>query len=91
MSLVHHMRRKARLLEQLHQLCRAFGAQSMVVDGAGRPYIATYFRREGTDVPQYQLIYHDGATWQTREVGGLTTPFRLGGGGTKRDEARRMT
>ncbi|MDB5262593.1 MAG: neuraminidase, partial [Adhaeribacter sp.] len=36
---------------------------SMYADARGRPYIATYFRPAGSLVPQYHLVYHDGATW----------------------------
>jgi hypothetical protein len=57
---------------------------SMTADGKGQPYIATYFRAEGADVPQYHVIHHDGAGWQTRRLDLLTQPFPLGGGGTKR-------
>jgi hypothetical protein len=57
---------------------------SMTADANGRPYIATYYRPEGTDVPQYFVVYHDGAAWRATQAGELKTPFRLGGGGTKR-------
>lgn len=57
---------------------------SIAATRAGRPVIATYFRPPGTDIPQYHLLFHTGSGWQTRQVGTLTTPFRLGGGGTKR-------
>lgn len=68
-------------IPQKHEL---MNQTSMTADGRGRPYIATYFRPEGTDVPQYSLVYHDGSAWRTSQVGRLTKPFRLGGGGTKR-------
>jgi hypothetical protein len=35
-------------------------------------------------VPQFQLVWHDGARWHATQVGARTTPFRLSGGGTKR-------
>jgi len=57
---------------------------SMCADAKGRPYIATYWRPQGTDVPQYHLIYHDGFQWHTQQISRRTTPFRLNGGGTKR-------
>lgn len=57
---------------------------SMTSDSQGRPYIATYWRDEGADIPQYHVIYHDGAKWQVSNVGQQTIAFRLGGGGTKR-------
>ncbi len=57
---------------------------SMCADAEGRPYIATFWRPEGTDIPNYQLVYHDGREWHTTQVTTRTTPFRLGGAGTKR-------
>jgi hypothetical protein len=57
---------------------------SSAVDAAGRPLIATYWRPAGTDVPQLQLVWHDGAGWRASQVGRRTQAFRLSGGGTKR-------
>jgi beta-glucanase (GH16 family) len=53
-------------------------------DAAGMPYIATYWRPAGTQVPQYQLIYKAGNTWKTTQVSQRTTPFSLSGVGTKK-------
>lgn len=59
-------------------------------DAQGRPYIATYFRpleqddAADPDVPQYWLIHHDGTAWQRQRIGQRTTPFTLGGHGTRR-------
>jgi hypothetical protein len=57
---------------------------SMTADEQGRPYIATYYRRPGTDVPQYHVIYHDGSKWVETVASQLSQPFRLGGAGSKR-------
>jgi hypothetical protein len=57
---------------------------SMYADAAGNPYIGTYWRPEGTAVPQYHVVYHDGGQWQTRQVSERKTPFSLSGGGTKK-------
>jgi hypothetical protein len=57
---------------------------SMCVDSQGRPYIATYWRPAGTEVPQYQLVYHDGTQWRVSQITQRKTPFRLAGMGTKR-------
>ena len=56
---------------------------SMTVDSKGRPLVSTYWRPEGTDVPQYHLIYYDGKKWQTTQIGRRRTPFTLSGPGTK--------
>ncbi|BCM93942.1 hypothetical protein IAD21_05837 [Abditibacteriota bacterium] len=57
---------------------------SMTVDAAGHPFIATYWRPAGTEVPQYQLVWHDGTTWHQNQVSQRTQGFRLSGGGTKK-------
>lgn len=57
---------------------------SMTADAQGRPFIATYWRPEGSEVPQYQVVYHDAGAWHVSQVGELKQAFRLGGGGTKR-------
>lgn len=68
-------------IPQRHEL---INQTSMTADATGRPYVATYFRAEGANVPQYHVIHHDGSAWQTRRLDLLAQPFRLGGGGTKR-------
>jgi hypothetical protein len=57
---------------------------SMTVDDFGRPMIATYWRPEGTDVPQFHLVWFDGQQWRTSQIGTRSQAFRLSGGGTKR-------
>lgn len=57
---------------------------SITTDAAGTPYIATYWRPPGTQVPQYQLIYRAGPQWRTAQAGQRTTPFSLSGAGTKK-------
>lgn len=56
---------------------------SMAADASGRPYIASYWRPEGSDVPQYQLVYHDGTSWNVQVVSIRVTPFSLSGFGTR--------
>jgi len=57
---------------------------SITADAAGQPYIATYWRPAGTQVPQYQLIYLAGKAWKIAQVTQRTTPFSLSGAGTKK-------
>jgi hypothetical protein len=56
---------------------------SMAADGAGRPYIASYWRTPDSPVPQYRVLYHDGAAWRRLDLDFRTQPFSLSGGGTK--------
>ncbi len=55
---------------------------SMAADSRGKPYIAGYWTPEGSDIPQYHVVYHDGESWQVTRAGELTQPFTLTGGGT---------
>ena len=57
---------------------------SMSADESGNPYIVTYYREEGSDIPQYHLIYHDQGTWKTSQISQRKTPFSLSGSGSKR-------
>lgn len=68
-------------IPQQHEL---INQTSMTTDSRGRPYIATYWRDEGTDIPQYHVVWNDGSKWQTSSIGGQTVSFRLGGAGSKR-------
>jgi len=56
---------------------------SMTVDPLGRPMIATYWRPEGTNTPQYHLICYDGKKWLNTQIGRRKSPFTLSGAGTK--------
>jgi len=57
---------------------------SMTVTPDGRPVIATYWRPEGTTVPQFHAVWRDGGSWKVTQIGRRTTPFSLSGAGTKR-------
>jgi hypothetical protein len=57
---------------------------SMVADAEGYPYIATYWREEGSSIPQYHLVYKTNEGWKKEELSFGKTAFSLSGGGTKR-------
>ncbi|TXK36486.1 neuraminidase [Pontibacter qinzhouensis] len=57
---------------------------SMGADERGNPFIATYWREAGSEVPQYHLVYHNGSAWQSLQLDFRSTPFSLSGVGTKR-------
>ncbi len=57
---------------------------SMTINAENRPVIATYWRAQNSEVPQYQVVWHDGKKWQHAQATQRTSPFRLSGGGTKR-------
>jgi len=74
----------AEYVRRIPQKSELINQTSMCADSQGRPYIATYWRPKGADVPQYHLVYYDGQTWNTSQVTKRTIPFSLSGGGTKR-------
>lgn len=74
----------AEIARRVPQGSELINQTSTAVDAQGRPLIATYWRPDGTEVPQFHLVWHDGATWRTSRVGSRTQPFRLSGGGTRR-------
>ena len=57
---------------------------TMYADSKSRPYVANYWRPEGSDIPQYHLVYYDGKKWNTTQVSDRKTAFSLSGGGTKK-------
>ncbi|PTT89593.1 neuraminidase [Pelomonas sp. HMWF004] len=56
---------------------------SMSADKDGNPFIASYWRRAGSMVPQYQVVYRSGGAWKELELDFRRTPFSLSGAGTK--------
>lgn len=57
---------------------------SMSADENGSPFIVTYWREEGSAIPQYHVVHHTGQSWQTILLGFRQTPFSLSGTGSKR-------
>ena len=69
---------------KIPQESELINSTSMAADAQGRPYIATYWRPEDTEIPQYHLVYHDGENWRAVQVSQRRMPFMLSGLGTKR-------
>ena len=57
---------------------------SMMADEKGNPFIATYWRNEGSNVPTYQVVYINEKKWQLATLPIRKTPFSLSGMGSKR-------
>jgi len=68
---------------EIPQKSELINQTSMTADSNGHPYIATYWRDQDSNVPQYRLVWHDGKKWNMNIVGRRHTPFSLSGGGTK--------
>ena len=74
----------AEYVRRIPQGSELINQTSMAADARGRPYVVTYWRPAGTQVPQYHLVYHDGRGWRTVQVTRRTTGFSLSGRGTRR-------
>ncbi|MCU4166043.1 BNR repeat-containing protein [Carboxylicivirga caseinilyticus] len=57
---------------------------SIVADDKGQPYIASYWREQDSDVPQYQLVTFLNGEWFHQNLRFRSSAFSLSGGGTKR-------
>lgn len=57
---------------------------SMTTDLRGNPYIATYWRDEKTNVPQFHVVYFDRKSWKMSQISTRKAAFSLSGAGTKR-------
>lgn len=57
---------------------------SMFADADGHPYIATYWREQNSQVPQYHLIYKNNNGWVTQNLNFRNTAFSLSGQGSKK-------
>lgn len=57
---------------------------SMTADSRGNPYIVSYWRPEGSQIPQYQVVYQNGARWLTSQLPPRKLSFTLSGLGTRR-------
>ncbi len=68
---------------QIPQCSELINQTSMTADRESNPYIVTYWRSAGSDVPQYRMVWHKDGIWQQREISNRTQPFSLSGGGTK--------
>lgn len=68
---------------RLPQNSELINQTSMSTDAAGNPYIATYWRDQDSNIPQYRLVWNNGKEWNHCQVTDRKTPFSLKGGGTK--------
>lgn len=55
---------------------------SMSADSQGRPYIVNYWTPAGQSVPQYHVVYHDGAAWHVSQITDRGLDFSVSGTGS---------
>ncbi len=56
---------------------------SMFADDKGNPFIATYWREAGQEIPQYHLVYKNGIEWKVSNLAFRKSAFSLSGQGSK--------
>jgi hypothetical protein len=74
----------AEVVVNIPQKSELINQTSMATDEDGKPYIASYWRPNGSLVPQYHLVYFNGVKWLTQQIASRQTPFSLSGSGTKK-------
>jgi hypothetical protein len=74
----------AEYIHRIPQKSELINQTSMTADERGRPFIATYWRDADSLIPQYRVVYSNGRTWKTSQVGTRKNAFSFSGGGTKR-------
>ncbi len=57
---------------------------SMTTDSKGQPVIASYWREQGSKIPQYHIVSLQDGKWIVSNLGFRKESFSLSGGGTKR-------
>ncbi len=72
----------AEIIFPIPQKSELINQTSMFADKKGRPFIATYWRKEG--VPQYRIIYQNKGKWDVSSPEHRNSSFSLSGVGTKR-------
>jgi hypothetical protein len=73
----------AEYAKMIPQQSELINQTSMSATEDDQPVIATYWREQGTTIPQFFIIWYDGKEWKHQQVSKRTVPFSLNGGGTK--------
>ncbi len=74
----------AEIAYDIPQKSELINQTAMTVDSEGNPVIASYWRSEDSDSPQYHIITKKSSGWVARQVTQRENSFSLSGGGTKR-------
>ncbi|MEX2602348.1 MAG: BNR repeat-containing protein [Balneolaceae bacterium] len=74
------------IVREIPQNRELINQTSMTTDSGGNPFIVTYWRPEGSETPQFHLVWQNRETgiWNTSQVGDRQTPFSLSGMHTRR-------
>lgn len=74
----------AEIAYKIPQKSELINQTSMTVDSEGRPVIATYWKPQNDDSPQYHIVWKEAGDWRVSQVTNRKSSFSLSGGGTKR-------
>ena len=74
----------AECISEIPENSELINQTAMVTDTFGQPYIASYWREQGSDIPQFHIVYQSKDGWKRLSPNFRKTPFSLSGGGTKR-------
>lgn len=74
----------AERVAEIPQNSELINQTSMTTDEDNNPYIATYWRDQDSEVPQYRIVYKNSDGWGVLNTGFRNVGFSLSGGGTKR-------
>ncbi|UII20320.1 BNR repeat-containing protein [Fulvivirga ligni] len=73
----------AETVQAIPQNSELINQTSMVANSQGDPFIISYWKPKGSDVPQYQLVYKN-RDWKVENLSFRSEPFSLSGMGTKK-------
>lgn len=72
------------VIVEIPQKSSLINQTAMTTDASGNPAIASYWTARGDSVPQFNVVYRTEEGWQLSRASKRSTPFYLGGGGTRR-------
>lgn len=79
----------AEYASRIPQKSELINQTSMTADEDGNPYIATYYRKPDSQIPQYHVIYLRNKKWQDLSLDFRQTPFTLSGEGSNKSPTAR--
>jgi hypothetical protein len=79
----------AEYASRIPQKSELINQTSMTADEDGNPYIATYYCKPDSQIPQYHIIYLRNKKWQDLSLDFRQTPFTLSGEGSNKSPTAR--
>ncbi len=73
----------AEVIQTIPQNSELINQTSMTTDKKGNPFIVSYWKPQGSVIPQFQIVYLSKNKWHHEDLEFRKTPFSLSGMGTK--------